>query len=53
MLSLMETTQNFLIFFNFKDNDLESRKDKDTYNFEDIIFYHFAGSGKPWKTNGV
>ena len=35
------------IFFNFKDNDLESRKDKDTYNFEDIIFYHFAGSGKP------
>ena len=25
------------IFFNFKDNDLESRKDKDTYNFEDTI----------------
>jgi len=41
------------IFFNFKDNDLESRKDRDTYNFEDIIFYHFAGSGKPWKTNGA
>ena len=41
------------IFFNFKDNDLDSRKDKNTYNFEDIIFYHFAGSGKPWKTNGA
>lgn len=41
------------LFFNFKDNDLESRKDKNTYNFEDIIFYHFAGSGKPWKTNGA
>ena len=41
------------LFFNFKDNDLESRKDKNTYNFKDIIFYHFAGSGKPWKTNGA
>ena len=41
------------LFFNFKDNDLESRKDKNTYNFEEIIFYHFAGSGKPWKTNGA
>ena len=26
------------IFFNFKDNDLESRKDKDTYNFKISFF---------------
>lgn len=38
---------------NFKDNDLEAEGSVDTFNFENIIFYHFAGSGKPWKTNAA
>lgn len=39
--------------FNYKDNDFEIELDKNNFNFENIIFYHYAGSAKPWKTNGA
>lgn len=39
--------------FNFKDEDLIKLNKTNNNKFEEIIFYHYAGSGKPWKPNGA